>query len=72
MRNLDHDLPPLERLLSRRFALDDKVLHKEGVNRLGNILIPNECYGDPRKEIAADDRRTLQRKKGMSAITHWK
>jgi len=22
------------------------MLHKKGVNRLGNILIPNECYGE--------------------------
>ncbi len=24
---------------------DDKELHKQGINRLGNIFIPNECYG---------------------------
>jgi deoxyhypusine synthase len=24
---------------------DDKELHKKGINRLGNIYIPNECYG---------------------------
>lgn len=27
------------------FELDDEMLHKIGVNRLGNILIPNSSYG---------------------------
>jgi deoxyhypusine synthase len=27
------------------FELDDTKLHKEGINRLGNILIPNDSYG---------------------------
>jgi deoxyhypusine synthase len=27
------------------FNLDDAKLHKEGINRLGNIIIPNESYG---------------------------
>ena len=26
------------------FELDDKDLHKRGINRLGNILVPNESY----------------------------
>jgi deoxyhypusine synthase len=27
------------------FGLDDKKLHQEGINRLGNIVIPNDSYG---------------------------
>lgn len=27
------------------FELDDKMLHRLGVNRLGNVLIPNSSYG---------------------------
>jgi len=27
------------------FELDDEMLHKMGVNRLGNVLIPNSSYG---------------------------
>lgn len=27
------------------FEMDDALLHREGINRLGNILIPNESYG---------------------------
>lgn len=26
------------------FTMDDAALHKKGVNRLGNVLIKNECY----------------------------
>ena len=27
------------------FELDDAELHKTGINRLGNVLVPNESYG---------------------------
>jgi deoxyhypusine synthase len=27
------------------FGADDRLLHKKGINRLGNIFIPLECYG---------------------------
>jgi len=43
--SLDHDL-----IKSRmkyelgEFVMDDVKLHEKGINRLGNILIPNECY----------------------------
>ena len=44
---LDHDLARLWKdYYQGDFLLDDKALHKEGINRLGNILIPNECYGE--------------------------
>jgi len=26
------------------FNLDDKELHEKGINRIGNILVPNKCY----------------------------
>jgi deoxyhypusine synthase len=28
------------------FEMDDAKLYKEGINREGNVLIPNECYGE--------------------------
>jgi deoxyhypusine synthase len=44
---LDHDLARIwGDYYHGSFMLDDKKLHKEGINRLGNILIPNECYGE--------------------------
>ncbi len=44
---LDHDLARLWRhYYHGSFQLDDKDLHQRGVNRLGNILVPNESYGE--------------------------
>lgn len=43
---LDHDLARLWRnYYHGSFMVDDNKLHKQGINRLGNIFIPNECYG---------------------------
>jgi deoxyhypusine synthase len=28
------------------FEMDDSELYKKGINREGNVLIPNECYGE--------------------------
>ena len=27
-------------------SLDDIALEEEGLNRLGNVIVPNECYGE--------------------------
>jgi len=44
---LDHDLARMwENYYHGHFMADDKELHQQGVNRLGNIFIPNECYGE--------------------------
>ncbi len=43
---LDHDLARVWKdYYQGSFMLDDRELHKKGLNRLGNILIPNESYG---------------------------
>lgn len=43
---LDHDLARCWRdYYCGSFNLDDKELHRMGINRLGNILIPNDSYG---------------------------
>jgi deoxyhypusine synthase len=43
---LDHDLARIWRDYYHGYwEADDAKLHQEGVNRLGNIFIPNECYG---------------------------
>jgi len=43
---LDHDLARCWRNYYRgSFYMDDAELHRKGVNRLGNILVPNESYG---------------------------
>ena len=44
---LDHDLAKAYggEYYHGSFEMDDTMLHKAGINRLGNILIPNESYG---------------------------
>jgi len=43
---LDHDLARLwESYYQGSFMLDDVELRKHGINRIGNVLTPNESYG---------------------------
>lgn len=43
--SLDHDLIKCKKnYLVGDFITDDRELHKNGLNRIGNILVPNECY----------------------------
>jgi deoxyhypusine synthase len=43
---LDHDLARAWKdYYHGDFELDDRKLHKKGVNRLGNVLVPNDSYG---------------------------
>jgi len=43
---LDHDLARVwKNYYHGSFMVDDRELHKKSINRLGNIFIPNECYG---------------------------
>jgi deoxyhypusine synthase len=43
---LDHDLARVwKNYYHGSFMADDKKLHQQGINRLGNIFIPLECYG---------------------------
>jgi deoxyhypusine synthase len=43
---LDHDVARSWKNYFRgSFLMDDDALHERGVNRLGNILVPNESYG---------------------------
>jgi deoxyhypusine synthase len=43
---LDHDLARVSAdYYHGEFEMDDAALREEGVNRLGNVLVPNESYG---------------------------
>jgi len=43
---LDHDLARTWRdYYHGSFDMDDAKLHREGINRIGNVLAPNESYG---------------------------
>ncbi len=43
---LDHDMARCWKNYYRgSFVMNDSKLHEEGVNRLGNVLVPNDSYG---------------------------
>ena len=45
---LDHDIARvLADYYHGDFAMDDELLREEGVNRLGNVLVPDDSYGIP-------------------------
>tara|TARA_B100001113_G_scaffold266293_1_gene221138 strand:- start:341 stop:1366 length:1026 start_codon:yes stop_codon:yes gene_type:complete len=44
---LDHDIArTYQAYFHGAFELDDVELGEQGLNRLGNVIVPNECYGD--------------------------
>ncbi len=44
---LDHDIArSFKDYYHGSFLIDDVELHHEGINRLGNVLVPNESYGE--------------------------
>lgn len=44
---MDHDLARTwADYYEGTFNADDAELHKKGINRLGNVFIPNSCYGE--------------------------
>ncbi|MEM3640398.1 MAG: deoxyhypusine synthase [Candidatus Bathyarchaeia archaeon] len=44
---LDHDLARCyKNYYHGDFFMDDKELHRKGVSRIGNVLVPNESYGE--------------------------
>ncbi|TAL48101.1 deoxyhypusine synthase [archaeon] len=44
---LDHDIArSFKDYYHGSFDMNDAELHKKGVNRLGNVLVPNESYGE--------------------------
>jgi deoxyhypusine synthase len=47
--------------------MDDRQLHREGVNRLGNVLVPNTSYG----EVLEHKLRPLLEEWYQSGHKHW-
>ena len=44
---LDHDVARcFKNYYHGDFLMDDKELREKGINRLGNVLVPNESYGE--------------------------
>jgi deoxyhypusine synthase len=67
---LDHDLARVYKpYYHGSFQADDKKLHQEGINRLGNIFIPLECYGTVLEEKMQPILKKLyQQKKKWSTM----
>ena len=48
---LDHDIARMQApYYHGDFSMDDAELYEEGINRLGNILVPNDSYGKVMEE----------------------
>ena len=65
--SLDHDLARTWRdYYHGSFLMDDIKLHKQGINRLGNILIPNKNYG-----LIIEEKMQLLLKKMWEEKKEW-
>lgn len=50
--SIDHDLiRTYKNYYVGDFSMDDKELHKKEINRIGNILVPNDCYEELEKRM---------------------
>lgn len=62
--SLDHDIARVwKEYYHGSFIIDDRELHKKGINRLGNIFIPMECYGSILEEKMQPILKELYKKK---------
>ena len=71
---LDHDLARVWKdYYHGTFFADDDKLHQQGINRLGNIFIPNECYGSILEEKIQPILQTLydEKKKWSTKEIIW-
>lgn len=67
--SLDHDLARnFKPYYHGSFDADDKKLHEEGINRLGNIFIPNESYGIIIEEKIKEFFKEIEGKLGSREI----
>ncbi|AGB03945.1 deoxyhypusine synthase [Aciduliprofundum sp. MAR08-339] len=61
---LDHDIArSFKSYYHGSFLLDDVELHRMGVNRLGNVLVPNESYGEVMENFMMPILEELYREK---------
>lgn len=71
---LDHDLARVYKpYYHGSFQSDDKKLHQQGINRLGNIFIPLECYGtilEEKMQPVLDDLYKEKKKWSTIDIIH--
>ncbi len=61
---LDHDIArSFKSYYHGSFLMDDVELHRRGINRLGNVLVPNESYGEVIESFMMPVLEELYRKK---------
>ncbi|MEA1994039.1 MAG: deoxyhypusine synthase [Euryarchaeota archaeon] len=69
---LDHDLARIWKdYYHGDFNLNDAKLHKEGINRLGNVLVPNESYGEVLEEKLQEIFNGIEEKEYSSREFIW-
>ena len=65
--SIDHDIiKSFEPYSLGSFSMDDAELHRKGVNRLGNILIPNERYALLEGKVREFLKESYRRKRATS------
>ena len=61
---LDHDLArSFKHYYEGRFSMDDRELHRKGVHRLGNVLVPKESYGIITEKVMTEFLEEIYKKK---------
>ena len=69
---LDHDLARTYRkYFHGDFELDDIALGKQGLNRLGNVIVPNECYGEILEAKVLPWLSEIEEERSMSRDSPW-
>ena len=69
---LDHDLARIWKAYYHgNFTMDDAALHRKGINRLGNVLVPNESYGVILEENLQEIFEKMERRSYSSRELIW-
>ena len=69
---LDHDLARTYRKYSHGdFELDDIALGRQGLNRLGNVIVPNECYGEILEAKVLPWLSEIEEERAISSDSPW-
>jgi deoxyhypusine synthase len=66
---LDHDIArTYQDYFHGDFRLDDIALAEEGLNRLGNVIIPNECYGEILEQVVLPWLQEIEAERRESVV----
>ena len=69
---LDHDLArTFRQYFHGDFELDDIALGQQGLNRLGNVIVPNECYGEILEAKVLPWLSEIEEERSVSSNSPW-